>query len=216
MITLIDSRNINDLHFCLQRGAKELIHRVETYGYPLGISSTYRDYEAQDALYAQGRTKPGNIVTNARGGQSIHNYGFAFDIFLNIRGQEYTNNAFFDLAGRIWEEMGGVWGGSWKGFVDRPHMEFTGGLSLSDLQKGKRLADNTLMKWEENKVPNETEKCTMTEIRYNTTDELPEWAKPAIEALTEKGFLAGDGTGFDLSHDMVRMFVINYRAGLYK
>ena len=213
MIILIDSRNISDLHCCLARGAKELMRRMEACGYPMGISSTYRDNEAQNALYAQGSTKPGNIVTNAKGGQSIHNYALAFDIFLNIKGLEYSDSAFFDLAGQIWEEMGGIWGGRWKGLVDKPHMEFTNGLKLEDLQKGMYPADTAIMKWEEN-----TERGTspMGEKRYNNTDELPLWAKPAIEMLMEKGLLAGDGSGFDLSHDMLRMFVINYRAGLYE
>ena len=215
---MTDSRDINELHPCLARGARELIRRMEAHGYPVGISSTYRDNEAQDALYEQGRTKPGNIVTNARGGQSLHNYRLAFDVFLNIKGQEFSNNAFFNLAGKIWIEMGGQWGGSWVGFVDKPHMEFTGGLSLSDLQRGKRLDDGAIMKWETNKEPEPdetTEDNDTSEIRYNTLEELPIWAGPAIEALLERELLIGDGIGFDLSYDMLRMFVINYRAGLY-
>lgn len=51
--------------------------------------------------------------------------------------------------------------------------------------------------------------------RYNTVDEIPEWAKPTIEKMIVKGLLNGNGDNLDLSLDMVRVFVINDRAGLY-
>src|ERR1043165_556102 len=48
------------------------------------FTQTLRTFEEQNALYAQGRTKPGQIVTNAKGGQSYHNYGLAIDFALLI------------------------------------------------------------------------------------------------------------------------------------
>lgn len=51
--------------------------------------------------------------------------------------------------------------------------------------------------------------------RFNTVDSLPDWAKPTIEKMIAKGLLNGDGQGLDLSRDMLRMFVVNDRAGLY-
>ena len=54
-----------------------------------------------------------------------------------------------------------------------------------------------------------------THIRYNTLEEVPAWAKETIQKLIEKEFLRGDLTGLNLSEDMIRMFVINVRAGIY-
>ena len=51
--------------------------------------------------------------------------------------------------------------------------------------------------------------------RYNTIDSLPEWAKPTIQKMYDKGLINGNGESLDLSLDMLRMFVINDRAGLY-
>ena len=51
------------------------------------IVSTLRTFAEQDELYAQGRTKPGKRVTNAKGGQSLHNYGVAIDFALLIDGK---------------------------------------------------------------------------------------------------------------------------------
>ena len=51
--------------------------------------------------------------------------------------------------------------------------------------------------------------------RFNTLDSLPDWAKPTIEKMINKGLLNGNGASLDLSLDMIRIFVINDRAGLY-
>jgi len=184
-------------------------------GFPhVGVSSTYRDNVHQDWLFAQGRTRPGNIVTNAREGQSIHNYRLAFDIFQNIRGQEWNNPRFFETAGRIWQEMGGEWGGSWTGFPDRVHMQYTGGLTLRDLQRGYRLPEHARMPWELEKAEIE-EKEEVKEVRFNTVEELPDWAVETVEKLIKNGHLKGKGGNLNLSMDMLRLLVINDRAGLY-
>jgi len=51
--------------------------------------------------------------------------------------------------------------------------------------------------------------------RFNTLDSLPDWAKPTIEKMINKGLLNGNGASLDISLDMIRIFVINDRAGLY-
>lgn len=52
--------------------------------------------------------------------------------------------------------------------------------------------------------------------RYNTLESVPEWAKPTIQKMMNKGLLNGNGDSLDLSLDMLRIFVVNDRAGLYK
>ena len=51
------------------------------------------------------------------------------------------------------------------------------------------------------------------EVRYNTVEECPSWARVTIQKLIDKGYLGGNGQGLDLSHDMVRVLVIQDRAG---
>lgn len=51
-------------------------------GTPFKVYSGLRTFKEQDALYAKGRTKPGGVVTKAKGGQSMHNYGLAVDLDL--------------------------------------------------------------------------------------------------------------------------------------
>ena len=80
---MIDSRDIKDLHPIVASLAKTLIERAKNeLGIKLLITSTLRDNECQAKLYAKGRTAPGPKVTNAKPGQSFHNYGVAFDVVL--------------------------------------------------------------------------------------------------------------------------------------
>lgn len=117
------ARDITQLHPRLQEKIAQLKAMCEAQGLALGISECFRSVAEQDALYAQGRTKAGNIVTNAKGStySSQHQWGIAFDIFQNIKGQEYSDAAFFKNVAIMAKSIGLAWGGDWTGFVDRPH-----------------------------------------------------------------------------------------------
>jgi hypothetical protein len=52
--------------------------------------------------------------------------------------------------------------------------------------------------------------------RFNTVDSLPDWARPTIDKLVGRGILNGNGASLDLSLDMLRILVINDRAGIYE
>ena len=141
---MINSRDIKDLHPTLQRGLNELIRRCKELNLPILITQTYRDNEYQDLLFNK---KP--KVTNARGGQSMHNFRCAFDFCKNVKGKEYNDPIFFNQVGKIWTEMGGEWGGNWTGFVDKPHCQFTNGRKDSDIfNKRYVMPNDTKMKWE--------------------------------------------------------------------
>jgi peptidoglycan L-alanyl-D-glutamate endopeptidase CwlK len=111
---------------------------------------TLRTFAEQDALYAQGRTKLFDdkgkrlgVVTKAKGGQSIHNFGLALDIVLlkdtnsdgKFESASWETNIDFDKDGKAdWMEVvnilknrGWIWGGDWKSFKDAPHFEKTFG-----------------------------------------------------------------------------------------
>ncbi|WP_437828920.1 peptidoglycan-binding protein [Niallia taxi] len=112
----------------------EIIEQAYKEGIYMLITDGYRSYAEQDALYAQGRTKPGQIVTNAKGGQSKHNFGMAVDYCLtNKEGTVayWTVNAKWKRVATIAKSKGFVWGGDWKGFVDNPHLEYTGNITVS-------------------------------------------------------------------------------------
>ena len=137
---MINSRNIEYLHPKIQVLASKLIEVAQQNNIKLIITSTYRDFDSQDDLYAQGRTKPGKIVTNARAGESFHNFKVAFDVAPVVEGKIVWNDgALWDKIGALGESLGLEWGGSWESFKDKPHFQFTGGLTLEDFRLGKKL-----------------------------------------------------------------------------
>lgn len=112
------------------------------------ITQGLRTFAEQDALYQQGRTKPGKKVTNAKAGQSIHNYGFAVDICLIINGKiaswdttkDWDNDQVADWyeCVKIFAKHGWEWGGNWKTFKDLPHFDKRGFNSWKKLSKLKQ------------------------------------------------------------------------------
>ena len=108
------------------------------------ITHTLRTIEEQDALYKQGRTKPGKKVTNAKGGQSYHNYGMAFDICLVVDGKtaswdmeqdfDKDHEADWMEVVHIAKKYGWEWGGEWPKFKDAPHFQKTYGYNTTKLK----------------------------------------------------------------------------------
>lgn len=132
-------RDLDELHPYLKEKALELISECSKQGINVLITETYRSVERQDYLYAQGRTRPGSIVTNAKGSamSSYHQWRLAFDVCNNKKGDEY-NITILNKIGAIGMKLGLEWGGSWTGFKDTPHFQYTFGLSIADLKNGKK------------------------------------------------------------------------------
>lgn len=111
----------------------EIIKEAYDEGIYVLITDGYRSNAEQDALYAQGRTKPGPIVTNAKGGQSNHNKGIAVDFCLtNKEGTAayWTVNKDWKRVAAIAKSKGFEWGGDWTSFKDNPHLEYTGKITV--------------------------------------------------------------------------------------
>jgi peptidoglycan L-alanyl-D-glutamate endopeptidase CwlK len=111
--------------------------QVKQAGITIEVISGLRSWSQQAALYAQGRTKPGRIVTKARAGSSWHNYGLAIDLGL-FRAGVYLDEAKPSTADVIYRQLGvlaakhGIeWAGNWKSFPEGPHFQVTFGLSLA-------------------------------------------------------------------------------------
>ncbi|WP_313553018.1 M15 family metallopeptidase [Sphingobacterium multivorum] len=108
-------------------------------GVRLRFTHTLRTFEEQNALYAQGRTTKGKIVTNAKGGSSWHNYGCAFDIVIlydkdgngSFETASWDEDKYFMTVVNYFKSKGWFWGGDFRSFKDSPHFEKTFGLTIS-------------------------------------------------------------------------------------
>lgn len=137
---MVNSRKIDDLHPHVAKLCKEFVAKCDEAGIDVLITSTYRDHESQAALYAQGRTTAGKKVTNAKPGQSWHNWRVAFDFVPVVHGKAQWNDLkTFEKCGLIAESLGLEWAGRWKSFKEMAHIQYTGGLTMKDFQAGKTL-----------------------------------------------------------------------------
>lgn len=120
-----------------------LVAACQARGVDYWAVSGERTYAEQAVLYAQGRTTPGNIVTNAKAGQSMHNFACAMDFCKDKDTTrdglqpDYSDPAYV-ILGEEASKLGLEWGGTWKSIKDIPHIQlplYKVGLGLADLQK---------------------------------------------------------------------------------
>ena len=138
---MINSRSLDDLAPPVKQRAQAFVEAAKAKGIDLLVTSTYRDSESQNALYAQGRTTPGNIVTRAKAGQSWHNYRCALDVVPLVNGKAvWDDQAIWEQVGEIGKACGLEWAGDWKTFKEYPHFQYTSGLTMDQLQAGAKIA----------------------------------------------------------------------------
>jgi peptidoglycan LD-endopeptidase CwlK len=116
-------RTIATLHPELGAYARALIHSAASQSIRIKIISGLRTVEEQDALFAQGRTTPGPIVTHARGGFSNHNFGIAFDVGVYESNRYLGESPKYAVVGALGQALGLEWGGTWTSIVDQPHFQ---------------------------------------------------------------------------------------------
>lgn len=138
---MINSRKLEDLLPQVRTRVEAFLKAADEAGIDLLVTSTYRDNASQDALYAQGRTAPGRIVTNAKAGQSFHNYRCAVDVVPVRNGKPVwdSKDPVWQTVGRLGKAAGLEWAGDWKRFKEFPHFQYTGGLTLAQLQQGAKI-----------------------------------------------------------------------------
>jgi len=132
----ITQKRIDKLHPIVRDEVKNIIAECDaalTGKAKIRITQGLRTFDEQTQLYAIGRTKAGKKVTNAKAGQSIHNYGLAVDMCLIIDGKtaswdtakDWDDDKIADWyeCVKIFAKHGWQWGGNWKTFKDLPHFE---------------------------------------------------------------------------------------------
>lgn len=125
---------LSKVHPVLAKKIAQLIAVLANLGMDVRVVQGVRTYAQQNDLYAQGRTKPGNRVTNARGGQSNHNFGLAVDLCPFKNNQPDWNDAkAFQTLGKEAKKLELEWGGDWAKIKDMPHVQLRG-MSVKECQ----------------------------------------------------------------------------------
>jgi peptidoglycan L-alanyl-D-glutamate endopeptidase CwlK len=128
----------------LASAAWNIIEAAQQSGYTLVVAEGYRTVQKQNEYYAQGRTKPGNIITYKKGGESKHNTGEAVDFDFVINGvQSNASGNNWNFIGNLARQLGLTWGGDWKSFKDLRHVEMPEGYVFSGLNDYSVSSVNT-------------------------------------------------------------------------
>lgn len=135
-------RRIAKLHPNIRAKAKEFIIRAKKeLGIKLRVTSSLRTFDEQEKLYNKGRTEKGKIVTNAKAGESYHNYGLAIDVVEIKDGKALWDNPNWDKIAELGKSIGFEWGGDWRGFTDKPHFQYSFGYSTAQLKLKKQSGE---------------------------------------------------------------------------
>jgi len=121
----MSSRNLDDLSPLVRPMVDAFLYAATGAGLDLLVTCTLRSLAEQAELYAQGRTSPGRIVTEASAGESAHNYGMAIDIVPIVNGKPDWRGAdrVWQQAAALGEAAGLEWAGRWVSFPEEPHFE---------------------------------------------------------------------------------------------
>ena len=182
---MLNSRSIDDLRPDVAANCRKLIELAEQEGFPVLVTGTVRDEEFQMACYRKGTS--GSKVPTFHSVKA----GLAFDVCKNVRGEEYSDNAFWEAVGAIGKAMGFAWGGDWKR-VDKPHFQWDG--PNHEYTTGMILAGDYPPP-----MPLYEEELNMTRNELlsleGTGDNPSGWAREAAEWAKARGVFTGDGQG---------------------
>jgi len=137
----ITNQRIKTLDPRLQQPATNFINDTQDWtGVKLRVSEAYRSVADQNAYYQKGRDAQGNVidpskvVTYAKGGQSYHNYGLAFDVVIMSKGQPNWATPITPDIAAFGQQQGFEWGGTWPTpKTDNPHFQMTFGQTWQSL-----------------------------------------------------------------------------------
>lgn len=193
-------RGIDRLHPELVPLCREFVRRCRGAGLNVRVTETFRTQAEQDAIYAQGRTKPGGIISNAPYPKSPHCWGVAFDFCRNVKGREYDDSdGFFSRCGAIGKALGLTWGGDWRTFKDKPHLELAKYMPDSSsrwLIAAYGTPERFMQTWEDETMTQEQFNKMFAEAMraYNAEQRqkpASEWARESIAEAVKLGITDG-------------------------
>ena len=129
----ISEERLKDVHPLLAEKIHSLAAQLLSEGISVRVTQGMRSWDEQARLYAQGRSTPGKILTNAPAGSSWHQYGLAVDLVPMIElGPDWnTTHPTWLRMIEIGKGLGLVSGSVWRTFADYPHFQLTGNLPVS-------------------------------------------------------------------------------------
>lgn len=209
---MYNSRDINDLRPDVAANCRAFLALCKAQGLKVMIAGTVRDEEYQLDRYNKGYSKAKRPAFHAQG------VGLAFDFCKNVPGHEYDDPEFFQQCGAIGEAVGFEWGGRWKSFPDRPHLQWSGPgqtFKSSDIWAGRLPPLMPLYQ------PKDEEEPEMTQEQFNQmleialaartaqlkTNPVGTWAEAAWQAAQKAGVLDGSSPQAPLTREQAAVIL---------
>lgn len=192
---MVNSRNLADLRADVRTNVEKLLALCEQQGLRVLITQTVRDNEYQAYLYEQGRTRPGSVITNSRT-TTFHGKGLAVDFCENVKGHEYDDAAFFRKVATIAKTIGFSWGGDWKSFVDKPHLQWDNHGQYTTVMLRAGITCPMMPTYQDQTQEENMDQATFDKMMETHRDQLAKqsvagWARAAWEKLTSRGITDG-------------------------
>ena len=208
---MLNSRNIDDLRPDVAANCRVWMELCKKAGLPVLVTGTVRDEEYQLYCYNNGTSKAKV--------PSFHSVdaGLAFDFCKNVKGHEYDDLAFFDAAAAIAKEMGFDWGGDWKSFPDRPHLQWSarGAYTNAMVRAGNYPPAMPLYTPAEEEPPAEPEEEDEEMLIYHKLEDMPDWARPSVEKAVKLGAVQQSAQGLvNVYEPNLQTIVLLDRLGL--
>ena len=214
---MLNSRNIDDLRSDVAANCRVWQQLCKEAGLAVLVTGTVRDEEYQLYCYNNGTSK--SKVP------SFHSVkaGLAFDFCKNVKGHEFDDLEFFSKAAAIAKQMGFDWGGDWKSFPDRPHLQWSdGGKYTSAMVRAGKYppamplyqAAKPNQPQQEQTQPQETEEDDM--VIFHQIKEMPDWAQASVEKAVAKGVINQSADGqVNIYEPNLQTIVLLDRLGLF-
>lgn len=202
---MLNSRDIDRLRPDVAANCRAWLELCRAAGLLVLVTGTVRDEEYQQYCFENGTAA--TPVPSFHGEQA----GLAFDFCQNIKGQEYSDSAFFQRAGELGEQVGFEWGGRWKSFPDRTHLQWSDGgkYTSSMIRAGDyppamppyREEDTDMTKEEIQAMIDAAVTAARPPV-YTSVENCPAWARETVQKAVDEGVLRGDqGGGLRLTDD---------------
>lgn len=187
---MLNSRDISKLRKDVAINCRKMIELAAREGYPILVTGTVRDQEYQEYVYQNGNSK-------ARTPSFHADYaGLAFDICKNVKGEEYSDNAFWDYCGALGKKMGFTWGGDWKSIVDKPHFQWDEQGKYTGNMIRNRILPPDMPEYMEDEMSYEDFKaCFERYMEELKGQESSDWSLEARQWAEENGIIEGDENG---------------------
>lgn len=213
---MMNSRNIDDLRPDVAANCRVWQQLCKEAGLAVLVTGTVRDEEYQMYCYNNGTSKAKV--------PSFHSVkaGLAFDFCKNVKGHEYDDLAFFSKAAAIAKQMGFDWGGDWKSFPDRPHIQWSDGgkYTSSMIRAGKYPPLMPLYQTAAKPEPPKQEETQPEEeddmLIYHQIKEMPDWAQASVEKAVALGVVNQSADGqVNIYEPNLQTIVLLDRLGLF-